>query len=104
VKNARGHAFFEYGEPMLDEPDAVLIMPIPAMSHDELREFEDLPQTVWPEVGSRMMTRVMTGQDLEGAWVVVQNGSYRFAVTQAGGGLLVRSIIYEYLATEVRWS
>lgn len=68
MKNARGHGFFEYGEPMLDEPDAVLFMPIPAMRHDELREFEDVPQTVWPEVGIRMMTRVMTGQDLEGAW------------------------------------
>ena len=50
-----------------------------------------------------MMTRVLTGQDLDGPWVVVQEDSYRFAVTQADGGLLVRSIISEYLATEVRW-
>ena len=81
-----------------------MIMPILAMTPAERAEFEDIPSNgLWPEVGSRMMTRVMTGQDLEGPWIVVQEGSYRFAVTQADGGVLVRSIISEYLATEVCW-
>lgn len=103
VKNARGHAFYEYGEPMLDDPDEVFIKPIALMSEDEWREFEDVPQAGWPEVGSRMMTRVMSHQDMDGAWVVVQDRRYPYAVTQAIGGLLVRTIIYDYLATEVRW-
>jgi hypothetical protein len=49
-----------------------------------------------------MMTRVLTGQDLAGEWVVVQEGIYRYAVAQ-GGGMLVRSVLSEYLATEVYW-
>ena len=28
----------------------------------------------WPEVGSRMMTLVIMGQDLRGGWVIVQDG------------------------------
>ena len=46
----------------------------------------------WPEVGSRMMTRVMTGQDLCGVWVVVQDGVYRYRVDQCGT-TRVRSIL-----------
>ena len=57
---------------------------------------------VLPEVGSRMMTRVMTGQDLADGWVVAQDGVYRYAVAQAGT-LLVRTVLFEYLATEVYW-
>ena len=49
-----------------------------------------------------MMTRVLTGQDLDGPWVIVQDGVYRYAVSQTGG-VLVRSILYDYLATEVFW-
>lgn len=103
VKNARGHAFFEYGEPMLREPASVSIIPFAAMSAAEIEAFEDVPSMeVWPEVGSRMMTRVMTGEDLDGSWIIVQDGVYRFSVTQAGG-IVVRSVMSEYLATEVCW-
>ncbi|KAA1054434.1 hypothetical protein [Azospirillum argentinense] len=104
VKNARGHAFFEFGEPMLDRPARVLSMPLPTLTFDERTCFENMPSAViWPEVGSRMMTRFLTGQDLNGPWVVVQDGLYRYAVTQYGGGLLVRSVMAEYLGTEVFW-
>jgi 3-hydroxyisobutyrate dehydrogenase-like beta-hydroxyacid dehydrogenase len=56
----------------------------------------------WPEVGSRMMTRVATGEDMVGQWVVVQEGVYAYSVQQ-NGGLRVRSVLFEYLATEVQW-
>jgi hypothetical protein len=49
-----------------------------------------------------MMTRVVTGQDLVGDWVTVQEGTYRYAVAQVGR-MRVRSVIHEYLATEVLW-
>ena len=49
------------------------------------------------------MTRVMTGQDLCEGWVVVQDSVYRYGVTQSGG-ILVRSVLFEFLATEVYWS
>jgi hypothetical protein len=107
LKNARGHAYFEYGEPMRDEPDHIWNYPLEALTTAERRTFEEGSDTdhlaVSPEVGSRMMTRVITGQGLEGPWVVVQDGTYRYSVAQRGG-LVVRSVLYEYLATEVQWS
>jgi hypothetical protein len=77
LKNARGHAYFEYGEPMLDNPSRVWFAPLEGLRLEERAEFEDVEGGhLWPEVGSRMLTRALTGQDL-----VIQN----------------------YLATEVLW-
>jgi hypothetical protein len=45
-----------------------------------------------------MLTRVLTGEDMAGEWVVVQQGTYRYSVHQEGG-LRVRSVLSEYLAT-----
>ncbi|GAA0451020.1 MULTISPECIES: hypothetical protein [Alphaproteobacteria] len=106
LKNARGHAYFEYGEPILDEPAHVWARPLESMSVSERDSFEGSDGlgglSAWPEVGSRMMTRVVTGEDMLGDWVVVQDGAYRYAVQQHGG-LRVRSVWAEYLATEVQW-
>lgn len=107
LKNARGHAHFEYGEPMLEPPARVWILPLEGMTVSERQDFEGFGDqggfAPWPEVGSRMMTRLLTGVDMVGPWVVVQEGIYRYAVDQADGGLRVRSILSEYLATEVLW-
>jgi hypothetical protein len=101
IKNARGHAFFEHGEPLLEQPLHVGCAPMMSMSEEEHVEFETVESgAVWPEVGSRMMTRMLTGQNLSDGWVIVQDGVYRYAIIQRDG-LLVRSVILEYLATEV---
>lgn len=103
IKNARGHAFFEYGEPMLEPPTHVASVPLSALTAQQFKDFETMPASGgFPEVGSRMLTRVLTGQDLDGDWVVVQDGIYRYSVAQVGT-LLVRSVIFEYLAREVFW-
>lgn len=105
VKNARGHAFFEFGEPMRDDPAHVWAAPLEVMTPAERFEFESVDMGPgWPDVGSRMMTRLLTGQDLQDGWVIVQDGIYRYAVMQQGGGALVRSVLSEYLATEVFWA
>jgi hypothetical protein len=109
LKNARGHAFFEYGDPILAEPTYIWARPIEALNAEEaiefeglVTEFDEIVLSAWPEVGSRMMTRVLTGQDLVGDWVIVQAGVYRYNVSQHGI-MRVRSVIREYLATEVYW-
>jgi hypothetical protein len=103
LKNARGHAYYEYGEQMLDEPEYVRSAPLESMTREQRAEFENMDLgSGWPEVGSRMMTRVMTGQDLSNGWVIVQEGIYRYAVSQAGR-MLVRTVLFEYLGTEVYW-
>jgi hypothetical protein len=104
VKNARRHAFFEYGEPMLTEPASVWCAPLERLTMHQRHHFENVDVgSGWPEVGSRMMTRVLTGQDLADGWVIVQDGVYRYSVARAGV-MLVRSVLFEYLATEVHWS
>ena len=57
----------------------------------------------WPEVGSRMMTRLLTGQDFSDGWIVIQDGTYQYGVVQHDG-ILVRSVLFNYLATEVYWA
>jgi hypothetical protein len=104
VKNARGHAFFEIGEPMMHEPTSVRIVPLEHLTRGEREEFEEIGGTgLYPEVGSRMMTRVLTGQDLtEHGWVMVQEGVYRYSAVQTGM-MTIKSVLYEFLGTEVYW-
>jgi hypothetical protein len=91
---------------MLDAPAHVRVIPLESMTATERQNFEGLSDegglAPWPEVGSRMMTRLLTGEDMAGEWVVVQEGAYRYSVQQEGG-LRVRSVLSEYLATEVQW-
>lgn len=107
LKNARGHAFYEYGEPMFEEPSFIGVLPFASMTVEQLANFEVGVQepsilSGWPEVGSRMLTRVLTGDDLQDGWVVVQEGVYRYAVAQ-NGSIAVKIVIAEYLAAEVHW-
>jgi hypothetical protein len=106
LKNARGHAYFEYGEPMLDDPIHLWALPLESMTATERQDFEGVNDegslTPWPEIGSRMTTRLATREDMTGQWVIVQEGVYRYSVQQ-DGGLRVRSVLFEYLATEVQW-
>jgi hypothetical protein len=107
LKNARGHAFFEFGEPMLQEPDHVWAMPLESMTTQQRVAFDTVGAgeefAGWAEVGSRMMTRQVTGQDMDSGWVIAQPCVYRYAVFQ-NGTITVRSVIREYLATEAFWS
>lgn len=104
LKNARGHVWYEIGQPVLNEPDNIWAKPFARLTREQRVHFEGLTadSTGWPEVGSRMMTRLITGQDLQNGWVVVQDGVYRYRVEQFGG-FLVWSVLHEYLATEVYW-
>ncbi|MFI0396967.1 hypothetical protein [Paracoccus jiaweipingae] len=104
VKNARGHVLFEHGHPVDGEPARVAILPIPSLSPDALSNFERIDYGAgWPEVGSRLMQRLVSGEDMRpDGWVVVQPRVYRFAVMNHGQ-FVVRTVIREYLATEVVW-
>lgn len=89
---------------MLDDPVSVSAVPLISMNHEQRSDFEEAggPFACRPEVGSRMMTHVMTGQDLDDSWINVQDDIYRYVVFQQGI-LTVRSVIHNYLATEVIW-
>jgi hypothetical protein len=105
TKNARGHALFEFSEPMLERPSYIEWIPLNFLTSTQRDDFENIELgSLLPEVGSRMMTRMVFGQDLINGWIIVQDGLYRYSVVQPEqGGLLVRTVIFEYLATEVYW-
>lgn len=104
IKNARGHVLFEHGQRAEGEPAHVAIHPIPTLSPNALANFETIDYGAgWPEVGSRLMQRLISGEDMRpDGWVVVQPNVYRFAVMNHGQ-FIVRTVIREYLATEVVW-
>lgn len=104
VKNARGHVLFEHGQWAEGEPAHVAIQPIATLSPEMRKSFETIDYGPgWPEVGSRLMTRLITGSDMRAdGWVIVQPNIYRVAVMD-NGQFAVRTVIREYLATEVIW-
>lgn len=104
IKNARGHVFFEHGQPALGEPANVAIEPLQNLTPEAVRLFEKIDYGPgWPEVGSRLMSRLISGEDMRAdGWVIVQPNVYRFAVVD-DGQFVVRTVIREYLATEVVW-
>lgn len=112
LKLARGHAAFELNEPQFDEPLSVNFSPLSMMGNAEREKFETLTQipkvSIWPEVGSRAMQRMVIGTSdsqsfiFRPGWISVQSGRYRYLVA-AGNGVIVRMVFSEYLASEVMW-
>ena len=107
VKNARGHVLYECGEPIMGEPTCVWTLPLAWMTAMEREKYNTVDWAeVSPEVGSRMMQRIFTEQDMRDGWIIVQDGIYRFHVDlqDRNNGILVKSVLSEHLATKVLWS
>ena len=110
LKNARCHLLYELDQMMLEEPDHVFAVPIYSFTEEQSVDFEAIESDVgWADIGTIIFMRQCYAFDparssMLGSWVIVQNDVYRYAVVNEGGGLLVRSVIEEYLATEVYWS
>ena len=105
LKNARGHAYHEIGEPLMEMPAWVRFAPLDSMGEIERGRFEEIGGgvDVWPEVGSRMTLRVVDGVGLAGGWMEVEKDRYRYAVDWSSD-VVVRTVIWEYLATETCWA
>jgi hypothetical protein len=106
LKLARGHVHYELNEARVSEPSEFNYAPLPTLESEARKRFERLlgsgELAAWPEVGSRAMQRLLEGHDLEGGWVVVQPGRYRYA-TMADSRIGVRIVLSEYLACEAIW-
>lgn len=103
LKLARGHAAFELNEPQLDEPSRVAFLPLLTMTQKARQDFETPPRlSIWPEVGSRAMQRLVVSELGASLWLIVQPGRYRY-LTSVGDGVLVRVVISDYLGCEVAW-
>lgn len=106
LKLARCHAAFELNEPQIQEPSHFALKPLSLMSADERATFEggDDVFDVWPEAGSRAMQRMLVAgaNVFNEEWLEVQEGNYRFRVSQTSG-LIVKIVLREYLGCEVVW-
>ncbi|MGY3356431.1 hypothetical protein ACVWZK_003094 [Bradyrhizobium sp. GM0.4] len=110
LKLARGHAAYELNDPKLEEPDVFWVRPLGTMTAEQIEQFEDRPKPdvvqlgVWPEVGSRMMSRLLIVENevFEEGWLTVQEGRYRYKMNWHAG-LDVRIVIREYLACQIVW-
>ena len=107
VKNAVGHVFCGLNGMRLSNPARVWAKPVEAMSALERAEFESVGAAEgcvgWPEVGSQSLERKVRSLLAVGSpWIVVQEEIYRYKVVRAAG-VFVRSVLWEYLATEVYW-
>lgn len=101
IKNARGHFVYELAEREDGEPLRVGVAPLQSLDEATRVAFEAVHiGDGWPEVGSRMMTRLIGGADFSGGWIIVQPGVYRYAIHQYS---TVRIVIREYLAFEAIW-
>ncbi|ERL51945.1 hypothetical protein [Halomonas huangheensis] len=104
TKLAQGHALFELHESVAREPDDISVFPLLSLTEQQRIDF-DQPVTaeVWPEIGSRAMQRMLTGQDMDPTgWIVVQPNMYRYAAS-AVGYIEVRIIINEYVGCVAQW-
>ncbi len=106
VKNARGHVYHELGEPLLEAPEHVAFVPLERLSADQHDAFESTSVgadlAVWPEVGSRMTVNLLDVEAMVGGWITVEPGRYRYSIDWSGT-VTVKTVIWEYLATEARW-
>lgn len=106
VKNARGHAYHDIGEPLLEEPDYVAFVPLERLSPEQRATFEAAGTGTelagWPEVGSRMTVQLLDGEVMVGGWITVEAGRYRYSIDWSDA-VTVKTVIWEYLATETRW-
>ncbi|WP_156916899.1 hypothetical protein [Leisingera aquimarina] len=104
IKNARGHVFFENGEPKFEEPIFCDVFPLQTASDEQLDAIFPLQHfDVWPEVGSRWMQRLIAESGFDDqSFYVVQPEVYRFRL-DFDHGVTIRSVIHEYLATIVAW-
>ena len=104
LKNVKGQVIYEFGTTMLDEPVIINIRPIVSMSLEERESFEKEQDelTFWPEVGSRMMSRIFEDM-MEHRWIIVQSLNIQVFSNSRRRNSRVKSFIHEYLAVEIYW-
>ncbi len=110
VKNARCHASYDLDRWLVEKPETVIAVPLQLLSQEQYEEFETAYSELglWSEIGTRMFQRMRfqvdpRQADMFGSWVIVQDGVYRYTAEDWGDSVSVKSVIHEYLATEVYW-
>ena len=120
LKLARGHATFELSQIRRDEPTSIWWRALPLMTEEERDSFDAVHVAkMFGEVGSRGLQRMLvteiklksiSGDEsktlnlLINDWVDVQEDRYRYLAIDDEGGIIIKIVIAEYLACEVKWT
>lgn len=102
-KIARGLWAYEVGETAQSSSAIVRYAQIAGLRADQLEAFMALEQSdLLPEIGSRMMTRVLTATDkAEGSWIELQAGRFSYGIEVFSDGGRVKMVLGDYIAAEV---
>lgn len=103
VKIARGHAAFELSELNFSDPGFVSIFPLEMLSKEQYVEFESVrTPSIFPELGSRAMQRIIVPHLTTSGWIDVQAEKYRYFVS-CDCRVEVRIVVDEYLGSIIYW-
>ncbi|MEU0486756.1 hypothetical protein ABZ260_47285 [Streptosporangium sp. NPDC006013] len=103
-KIARALWAFEVGEVDPALRTTVRLTPVSVFEPDELQTFRDLAEPqLFPEVGSRMMSRIVlaNSEALTNSWENVQEGRFAYAAQVFSSKGQVKMILSDFLAAEV---
>ena len=107
VKLAKGHAKYENSQPQFDDPTSIWIKPLSEMTSEESDIFfAPLNLDKAPEVGSRALQILVVGSynNVISQWIDVQDNNYKYSVCAGLGFVIVKILIWEYLAVQVIWN
>jgi hypothetical protein len=103
IKLAKGHYKYEYGELIIEMPDAIEIKFIEYMTRDEKHNFfNSYYQKLFPEIGSRQFIDIIENKCF--GWVKVQENVYEYLIFNNGINQFVRILIRNFIAIEVKWN
>jgi hypothetical protein len=103
-KIARSLWAYETAETAARSIASVYFAAIPGLAPDKFEAFIKLEGIeIFPEVGSRMMSRVLISSEgpIPPAWIEVQPGRFIYGVELLSGGGRVKMVLSDYLAVEV---
>ena len=101
-KTARGLWTYETSVPWVDETASVGFLPLGSLDEPRRRAFLTVAGgDLLPEVGSRLMFRIIEDWHLANRWQVVQADRFAYAIETGRGGDRVKMLLRGYLAAEV---
>lgn len=118
LKLARGHAAYELSQQLTHEPDHYWCGTLSSLTEEQIDAFNAAHiQQLISEIGSRNHQRMLaaeismtslsggqrTMQLLVNDWIEVQEGYYRYLPIDDIGGVIIRIVIANYLASEIGW-
>jgi hypothetical protein len=104
LKLARGHAAYELSQQLTHEPDHYWCGTLSSLTEEQIDAFRNHQRMLAAEIS---MTSLSGGQRtmqlLVNDWIEVQEGYYRYLPIDDIGGVIIRIVIANYLASEIGW-